>query len=158
MILLQPFIAYARDPRRLRRFTSPSIGALTPLWLMYRNCFGKGYTAAGKAYRRLGPILRTAPNHISFADPAKYKDIYGHSTPAIKDNGTITSRRAIVRWPLQQTNRAFAKTQEFVKRFLAQGGGWDGATYSATDPQAASCTEDQVSRRDIFERGQICHR
>ena len=52
---------------------------------MYHNYFGKRYIAVDKAHRMLGPILRIAPNHISFADPAAYKEIYGQSTPAIKD-------------------------------------------------------------------------
>ena len=84
--MLQPFIAYARDPHKLRRFTSASsIAAFTPLWLMYHNYFGKRYIAVDKAHEKLGPIVRIAPNHISFAEPAAYKEIYGHSTPAIKD-------------------------------------------------------------------------
>jgi benzoate 4-monooxygenase len=76
---------YVVDKKNLRRFPAPSIAAFTPLWLMYHNWLGRRYKAVDAAHRELGPVVRIAPNHISFTDPAAYKDIYGHGSPILKD-------------------------------------------------------------------------
>jgi benzoate 4-monooxygenase len=39
-----------------------------------------------KAHEKLGPVVRIAPNHVSFTDPRAYKDIYGHGAPLVKDD------------------------------------------------------------------------
>lgn len=52
---------------------------------MYHNAFGRRYIAVDRAHKDLGNIVRIAPNHISFAEPSAYKEIYGHSAPTIKD-------------------------------------------------------------------------
>lgn len=52
---------------------------------MYHNAFGRRYIAVDRAHKDLGNIVRIAPNHISFAEPSAYKEIYGHSGPTIKD-------------------------------------------------------------------------
>jgi benzoate 4-monooxygenase len=85
LALLSPFVKYLRDEKKLRRFPSPSVSAFTPLWLMYHNALGKRYIAVDEAHKKLGNIVRIAPNHVSFAEPSAYKEIYGHSAPLIKD-------------------------------------------------------------------------
>jgi benzoate 4-monooxygenase len=53
---------------------------------MYHSWNGTQYKSIRIAHERLGPIVRIAPNHISFIDPAAYKDIYGHGAPTRKDD------------------------------------------------------------------------
>ena len=38
-----------------------------------------------EAHKRLGTAVRIGPNHVSFSDPAAYKDIYGHGSSIVKD-------------------------------------------------------------------------
>ncbi|KAL2871153.1 cytochrome P450 [Aspergillus lucknowensis] len=85
-LLLYTVGRYFRDPKRLRRFPAPSVAALTPLWGMWHSWTGRQYKAIDAAHKRLGPVVRIAPNHVSFTDPAAYKDIYGHGMPLVKDD------------------------------------------------------------------------
>ncbi|CAL8584006.1 hypothetical protein XPA_009616 [Xanthoria parietina] len=77
---------YFHDRRQLRRFPSFSVSGITPLWLMYHSWRGKRFAAVDKAHEALGPVVRIAPNHVSFSDPSAYKDIYGHGSPILKDD------------------------------------------------------------------------
>lgn len=52
---------------------------------MYHSWIGDQYLAIHAAHQRLGPVVRIAPNHISFTDHAAYRDIYGHGAPVVKD-------------------------------------------------------------------------
>lgn len=74
------------DKKGLRRFPAPSVAAFTPLWLMYHTWRQKRFEAVDEAHRRLGPVVRISPNHVSFIDPRAYKDIYGHGSPIVKDD------------------------------------------------------------------------
>lgn len=53
---------------------------------MWYSWSGTQYKAVDAAHKALGPVVRIAPNHLSFTDPAAYKDIYGHGTPVVKDD------------------------------------------------------------------------
>ncbi|KAL4876038.1 cytochrome P450 [Aspergillus karnatakaensis] len=87
LYLIHAVIAYFKDPKELRRFPTPSpLAALTPLWSMYYSHNCAQTTTIYSYHQKHGPILRIAPNHISFTDPAAYKDIYGHGTSLRKDD------------------------------------------------------------------------
>lgn len=53
---------------------------------MWHSWKGDQYLAIHDAHHRLGPVVRIAPNHVSFTDPAAYKDIYGHGVSIVKDD------------------------------------------------------------------------
>ena len=38
-----------------------------------------------QAHKGIGPVVQIAPGHVSFSDPAAYKDIYAHGSPILKD-------------------------------------------------------------------------
>jgi benzoate 4-monooxygenase len=77
---------YFKDEKQLRRFPSPSIAAFTPLWSMWQSWKGTQTIEICKVHEKLGPVVRIAPNHVSFTDPRAYKDIYGHGAPLVKDD------------------------------------------------------------------------
>ncbi|KAL3447890.1 cytochrome P450 [Aspergillus insuetus] len=77
---------YIHDPKSLRRFPSPSLARFTPLWSMYHSWTGRQTSTISAAHKSLGPIIRIAPNHISFTDPVAYRDIYGHGASLRKDD------------------------------------------------------------------------
>jgi benzoate 4-monooxygenase len=77
---------FIKDPKHLRRFPAPSFAAFSPIWSMWYSWHGIQYKAIDAAHQRLGPVVRIAPNHLSFTDPAAYKDIYGHGNPLVKDD------------------------------------------------------------------------
>lgn len=81
------FYSLLRDKKGLRRFPSPSVvAAFTPLWFSYQASTGQRFKAIDNAHRKLGPVVLITPNHVSFADPRAYKDIYGHGSPILKDH------------------------------------------------------------------------
>lgn len=85
IVLLFLVIIYILDPRLLRRFPSPSpIASLTPFWALYHDWRARRYFACEEAHQILSPVVRIAPNHLSFSDPKAYKDIYGHGSSIIK--------------------------------------------------------------------------
>lgn len=86
ILILHTTGRYFKDTKKLRRFPAPSIAGLSPLWYMWHGWKGRQYRAVYEAHQRLGPVVRVAPNHLSFTDPAAYKDIYGHGTTIIKDD------------------------------------------------------------------------
>ncbi|OAA56310.1 Cytochrome P450 [Niveomyces insectorum RCEF 264] len=83
--LLYPLVVYLRDENGLRKYPAPSVAAFTPLWQMYHNYHGRKYLAIDAAHRRLGPVVRVAPNHLSFSSPNAYRAIYGHGVSIMKD-------------------------------------------------------------------------
>jgi benzoate 4-monooxygenase len=68
----------------LRKIPAPFPAAFSNLWLMYQCRRGRRYKAVDDAHKRLGPIVRIQPNHISIADPDAIPLIYGHGTGFLK--------------------------------------------------------------------------
>ncbi|KFY41203.1 hypothetical protein V495_05024 [Pseudogymnoascus sp. VKM F-4514 (FW-929)] len=86
VFIICPIVNYLVDAKSLRRFPSPSpLAALTPFWTIYHNWRGQRYLAVEDAHQKYGPVTRIAPDHLSFAEPKAYKDIYGHGSSIIKD-------------------------------------------------------------------------
>lgn len=85
LIILASVVQYLLDRKGLRRFPSPSVAAHTALWAAYHNLYGQRYLAVDAAHQSLGSVIRIGPNHVSFSDPAAYKDIYGHGSSIVKD-------------------------------------------------------------------------
>ncbi|KAJ4163164.1 hypothetical protein NW754_014587 [Fusarium falciforme] len=77
---------YFVDRKKLRRFPSPSVTAFTWLWLEYQSSTGQRFKTIDEVHKKLGKVVRIAPNHVSFSDPRAYKDIYGHGSPILKDD------------------------------------------------------------------------
>ena len=78
-------LAYFRDEKQLRQYSSPSFAGLSCAWIMWKNLNHERSFAVYDAHMQYGRILRIAPNHLSFISPEAIKDIYGHGTLANKD-------------------------------------------------------------------------
>ncbi|OQD77264.1 hypothetical protein PENDEC_c003G02461 [Penicillium decumbens] len=83
-LIFYPIIEYLVDSKKLRRFPSPGIAGFSDLWALRYHWTNNRYEAIHKAHRRLGPIMRIQPHHVSFTDPQALKDIYGHGSAIIK--------------------------------------------------------------------------
>ncbi|KAK7897172.1 hypothetical protein LTR67_005061 [Exophiala xenobiotica] len=84
--LLVPLITYWQDPKGLRRFPSVSCAAFTNLWGVVHQYRSTRTLAIHQAHLKHGRAVRVGPAHVSFSTFDAVKDIYGHGTPAIKDN------------------------------------------------------------------------
>ncbi len=84
--VLVPLITYWQDPKGLRRFPSVSCAAFTNLWGVVHQYRSTRTLAIHQAHLKLGSAVRVGPTHVSFSTFDAVKDMYGHGTPAIKDN------------------------------------------------------------------------
>ena len=62
----------------LRQFPGPLHRRASALPWAFSVFTGKNAFAVQKLHDKYGPVVRIAPEHLSFTDPAAWKDIYGH--------------------------------------------------------------------------------
>lgn len=60
----------------LRNYPGPPLAKLSKAWSRYGNLRGRKSHRIHEAHLTHGPIVRVAPNELSFADPAAVRDIY----------------------------------------------------------------------------------
>ncbi|EHA21529.1 hypothetical protein ASPNIDRAFT_193975 [Aspergillus niger ATCC 1015] len=85
-VVLAPIYTYLRDPKGLKRFPGVSVAPITDLWGVLQQYLRTRTLAVHKAHRKYGSIVRVGPTNISFSTPEAIRDIYGHGTPALKDD------------------------------------------------------------------------
>jgi len=68
----------------LRRIAAPFPAQFTNLWLLLACRRGKRYLVVDEVHRKLGPVVRIQPNHISIADDEAIQAIYGHGNGFLK--------------------------------------------------------------------------
>ncbi|RAK76866.1 uncharacterized protein BO72DRAFT_122388 [Aspergillus fijiensis CBS 313.89] len=84
-LFILPIVRYFHEPKGLRKHPGFSpLSGFTDLRHIYLSACGYRSKDLYEAHRR-APILRTGPNSLSFGDTHAIKDIYGHSTPCLKD-------------------------------------------------------------------------
>lgn len=85
-LVLKPIYDYYRDPKGLRRFHGMTrLAPFTNIPYMYYAARGCRFKAVHEAHKK-HTVVRVGPNSVSFNDVAGVRDIYGHSTPALKDD------------------------------------------------------------------------
>ncbi|KAI0169620.1 cytochrome P450 [Hypoxylon sp. FL1284] len=62
----------------LAKFPGPLLGRASLLFRFLHTSKGKFHVAVTEAHRKYGPIVRVAPNELSFASVESWKAIYGH--------------------------------------------------------------------------------
>ncbi|KAI1128171.1 cytochrome P450 [Nemania abortiva] len=65
----------------LAKFPGPLLGRASLLYRFIHTSRGKFHVAVTDAHRQYGPIIRVAPNELSFASAESWKAIYGHPAP-----------------------------------------------------------------------------
>ncbi|KAI0145606.1 cytochrome P450 [Xylariaceae sp. FL1272] len=65
----------------LAKFPGPLLARASLLFRFIHTSRGKFHFAVTKAHRRYGPVVRVAPNELSFASVESWKAIYGHPEP-----------------------------------------------------------------------------
>ncbi|KAI1506410.1 cytochrome P450 [Biscogniauxia marginata] len=68
----------------LRHIPAPFPAQFTNLWLLYVCRQGNRYKVADEVHKKLGPVVRIQPNHISVADDEAIQVIYGHGNGFLK--------------------------------------------------------------------------
>jgi len=62
--------------KNLNRFPGPLLAALTPAWRVYHAYYNRHKVMELELHEKYGPIVRTAPNVLSFSDPEVIRDVY----------------------------------------------------------------------------------
>ncbi|CDM31323.1 hypothetical protein DTO013E5_30 [Penicillium roqueforti] len=62
----------------LARFPGPLLARSTLLWRMRMTLKGRIHRSIEAGHQKYGPVLRVAPNELSFASVSSWKSIYGH--------------------------------------------------------------------------------
>ncbi|KAE8153520.1 cytochrome P450 [Aspergillus avenaceus] len=83
--LILPLLTYIYDAKNLRKY--PNFAPLSGITdLPYCALSAQGFRSKDlHSAHKHAPILRIGPNSLSFGRTAAIKDIYGHSTPCLKD-------------------------------------------------------------------------
>ena len=63
---------------QIRKFPGPFPAQFTNLWLLSVCRRGKRYWIVDQVHKKLGPVVRIQPNHVSIADDEAIQLIYGH--------------------------------------------------------------------------------
>lgn len=68
----------------LRDIPAPFPAQFSNLWLLSVCRRGNRYLVADEAHKKLGPLIRIQPNHVSVADDQAIQVIYGHGNGFLK--------------------------------------------------------------------------
>jgi benzoate 4-monooxygenase len=68
----------------LRGIPAPPTASVSNLWLFWTVREGNRYAVVDEVHKKLGPVVRIAPNHVSIADVDAINTIYGHGNGFLK--------------------------------------------------------------------------
>ena len=68
----------------LRKIPGPWIAALTDQYLIIHDVAGLRSHLIHKLHKKYGPVVRIAPNELSFSSKSAIKDLYGQNTKVTK--------------------------------------------------------------------------
>jgi benzoate 4-monooxygenase len=70
----------------LRGIPAPPTASLSNIWLFWTVREGNRYAVVDEVHKKLGPVVRIAPNHVSIADVDAVNTIYGHGNGFLKSD------------------------------------------------------------------------
>ncbi|KAL2670131.1 hypothetical protein Neosp_015012 [[Neocosmospora] mangrovei] len=79
-------VPYFGANRGLRGIPAPFPAQFSNLWLMSTCRRGKRFEVVDQVHKRLGTVVRIAPNHVSIADADAINVIYGHGNGFLKSD------------------------------------------------------------------------
>ncbi|KAH6889628.1 cytochrome P450 [Thelonectria olida] len=86
LVLAYYLIPYFTTLGALRDIPAPFGAQFSNLWLLSACRRGKRYQLVDEQHKKLGPVVRIAPNHISIADHKAIQAIYGHGNGFLKSD------------------------------------------------------------------------
>lgn len=108
----------------------PRLAKISKAWSRYGNLKGRKSHRIHEAHQRYGPIVRVAPNELSFADPVAVRDIYSNDS-LIKEESFYRAKRVFHEEMLMSFRNPEAHKQR--KKLLQRG--FSQASMLAFEPQ-----------------------
>lgn len=119
-IFLHPFAKYP----------GPLLAKTSKAWSRYGNLQGRKCHRIHAAHQRYGPIVRVAPNELSFADPVAVRDIYANDA-FVKEESFYRAKRVFHEEMLMSFRDPEAHRQR--KKLLQRG--FSQASMNAFEPE-----------------------
>ncbi|KAL1889734.1 hypothetical protein Sste5346_008720 [Sporothrix stenoceras] len=116
----------------LRTYPGPLLGKLTSLYMTATTALGHNTYTRFDLHRKYGPVVRTGPNELSFADQDTIKAIYGQSSePCLKAPSFYKG------FTMTGTESVFSSTDRDLhvrmRRLLSNGFSQKGVVHFETD-------------------------
>jgi len=77
-------ISYLVTYRHLRNIPAPFPAQFSDLWLLRVCRRGDRYRTVDEVHKKLGPVVRIQPNHVSINDDEAIQVVYGHGNGFLK--------------------------------------------------------------------------
>ncbi|KAI3325220.1 putative cytochrome P450 monooxygenase [Xylariaceae sp. AK1471] len=90
ILLTASRLIYNRFFHPLRSYPGPWYVSISILWYLYHIGIGDHYEAVHQLHLKYGPVVRVAPNELSFVEAAAWKDVYGHGKPEFRKDPSTT--------------------------------------------------------------------
>merc|ERR1712000_42192 len=84
LVTLYYVTPYLTDNAHLRGIPGPPTAAFSNIWLLSACRRGKRFAIVHDMHKKMGPVVRIAPNHVSIADADAINTIYGHGNGFLK--------------------------------------------------------------------------
>lgn len=78
------FYSFFVTNRSLRGIPAPFPAQFSDLWLLFVCRRGNRFEIVDQVHKKLGPVVRIQPNHVSIADDEAIQAIYGHGNGLLK--------------------------------------------------------------------------
>ena len=105
----------------LRRFPGPALAKVSVLWKLIGNLQGRKAHRIHEAHQQYGPVVRVAPNELSFSNPAAVKDIYSSNAFAKEQRFYFAKRIFHENHLLSfRDNKAHRQRQKLLQRGFSQ--------------------------------------
>lgn len=85
-VLAYYLVPYLATYSGLRKIPAPFPAQFSDLWLLSTARRGRRYEIVDEVHKKLGPVVRIAPNHISVNDDEAIQVIYGHGNGYLKSS------------------------------------------------------------------------
>lgn len=85
-VVLYYLVPYFVTYSALRKIPSPFPAQFTDFWLLSVCRRGNRYERVDELHKKLGPVVRIQPNHVSICDDAAIPTIYGHGNGFLKSD------------------------------------------------------------------------
>ncbi|KAJ8121844.1 hypothetical protein ONZ43_g1809 [Nemania bipapillata] len=109
----------------LRNIPAPFPAQFTNWWLLYACRRGKRYLVVDEVHKKLGPVVRIQPNHVSVADDEAIQIIYGHGNGFLKADfydAFVSIKRGLfnTRDRLEHTRKRKLVSHTFAPKSISQ--------------------------------------
>ncbi|RPA99485.1 cytochrome P450 [Choiromyces venosus 120613-1] len=152
-VYISSLVLYRLFFHPLARIPGPFLAKITDWYTVYYAYRGDRYLALYKAHEKYGPVIRFAPNLISFNSASSLKAIYGHSplSRSLQKSQFYSAFPAVK--GVYNTHNAISKVEHGRKRRVLSAAFSDAALKSVEDLVLSNINVFSSKVNDAFKQG-----